>query len=561
MKDLRSWLLILISPCVTVIAFPYLLNDSVNLSKFLVLGIFSCGLLALLVRNRTSLNLHKHRVPLISVGTFVMALLVPMLFSGSPFELQLYGTYGRNTGFLTALFFIIVFISALTLSHETVIKRITFGLILAGSFEALYAALQVINADPINWRNREGWIFGTFFNPNFLSAFLGIVFSAILVVLFTWNLGNGIKLVLLLEALLLMFVIFKSGSVQGMFIALTSATILVFLYTRKLFANKFLNYGYISLVSISVATIFMGFLQKGPLKSLVYQESITFRGDYWRAGWKMFTQHPITGVGLDSFGDWYSYYRTSIAATRHGPDIVTNSAHNIFLDYAASGGILLLFSYMFLNLLVIRKILEVTKCGREIDGKFWVIAIGWIGFTLQSMISVNSIGLSIWGWLFAGLIIGYEKKITVLPHEPNVGTAHKGSKKPKKIKAGKPSSGGYFVLILGLLAGLLISLPPFLGDMRWKSALGSGDAEKLASSIVAWPKNSYRFERTAAAYLDNGAADISLIIVRNSLEFNSRSFDTWRLLAKNTQASQAERDAAIEKMKSLDPMNNEIESK
>ena len=360
-KDIRSWLLVLVSPCVSVIAFPEILNDGANLAKFLVLGIFSCGLLALLISNRRSLNLHKYRLPLISVGLFAVSLLNPILFSGSPIELQLYGTYGRNTGLLTHIFLLIVFVSALTLSKEINIKRAISSLIIAGSFETFYAILQIMKADPISWGNRDGWIFGTFFNPNFLSAFLGIASSSILLVILTWNLNIGLKILLLADALLMIFVIIKSESVQGIFTFVASIAVVIFLYIRKFFDSKYLSYGYVLFVGISIFIAILGLLQKGPLRTYLYQESISFRGDYWKAAFKAFTHNPITGVGLDSFGNWYSFYRSSIAATRHGPDIVTNSAHNIFLDYAASGGIFLLCSYLLLCFLVIRSIIVIAR--------------------------------------------------------------------------------------------------------------------------------------------------------------------------------------------------------
>jgi O-antigen ligase len=89
-----------------------------------------------------------------------------------------------------------------------------------------------------------------------------------------------------------------------------------------------------------------GFLQKGPLSTLLYQDSITYRGDYWRAGIRMISEHPLFGVGFDSFGDYYFRYRDLTSATRRGPLIYTNSAHNYFIDFAANGGLFYLLLYL-----------------------------------------------------------------------------------------------------------------------------------------------------------------------------------------------------------------------
>jgi O-antigen ligase len=40
----------------------------------------------------------------------------------------------------------------------------------------------------------------------------------------------------------------------------------------------------------------LGMLQKGPLVSLLYKDSVSVRGYYWRAGIEMFKDSPLTGV-------------------------------------------------------------------------------------------------------------------------------------------------------------------------------------------------------------------------------------------------------------------------
>jgi O-antigen ligase len=58
-------------------------------------------------------------------------------------------------------------------------------------------------------------------------------------------------------------------------------------------------------------------------------------------------EHPLTGVGMDSYGDWYRRARSENAATvLPGPKTITNAAHNVVIDFFAFGGWPLLLAYL-----------------------------------------------------------------------------------------------------------------------------------------------------------------------------------------------------------------------
>jgi len=62
--------------------------------------------------------------------------------------------------------------------------------------------------------------------------------------------------------------------------------------------------------------------------------SITGRLDGWRYGWKMVEDHPITGVGLDTFETPKVYYHYADSGDSH-PHV----AHNAYIQIAAEAGI------------------------------------------------------------------------------------------------------------------------------------------------------------------------------------------------------------------------------
>ena len=86
----------------------------------------------------------------------------------------------------------------------------------------------------------------------------------------------------------------------------------------------------------------------GPLAPLLFKGTLAIRGDYWRAGFSMAKDHLLTGVGPDQFGTWYRFYRHQEALTRVNAEVVTNSAHNGYLDFAANLGIIALITYLVL---------------------------------------------------------------------------------------------------------------------------------------------------------------------------------------------------------------------
>jgi O-antigen ligase len=554
MKDQRSRLLILLGPLVSIAALPGLMIDTTNLIKLLLLGIFAGGLSVYLFTNRAWLKDKGLKLILILIGIFFIAMFIPLLLSGAPFELQFYGSYGRNTGFLTYFLLILVLLAALVNSTENLMHRIAKGIIYTGTFETAYTFLQYFKIDPIKWNNADGWLFGTLINPNFLSAFLGISCVAIFAFLTDRRTKSSTKVWLIIQLLATIFIIVKSQSVQGLAITLVGIAALIFLWLQKKFKSRIVNFGYLGIILFGSLVSILGFLQKGPVKQLLYQESISFRGDYWQAGWQMFVHHPLTGVGLDSYGNWYLQYRSLVAATRRGPEVTSTAAHNLFLDFAANGGVLLLLAYVAINIAVLISIVRVFRRSADVGIGFLSISVAWVAYLAQSVISINYIALAVWGWLFAGLIIGYERlgsREIIATQEVMAKKSPKAAKQMRKqSKAGIGVSG--LALVLGCLVGAVIALPPFIGDIRWKSALGSGDPTKLIASVEAWPRNSYRFNTTAKGYENNGEVTEALQVSLSSVAYDPRSFDSWRLIYNYPNSSVEQKTLALTEMKELD---------
>ena len=144
----------------------------------------------------------------------------------------------------------------------------------------------------------------------------------------------------------------------------------------------------------------MGMLNQGPLKSFFYKASVTYRGDYWRAGVRMFKDHPWFGVGLDRYGAYFRHYRDATQALRRGPDIVSNAAHDVPIQLAATGGIFVLIAFLAITgfiawrgVVALRNTAGVTQI---VVASFFG---AWVTYEAQSLISIDNVGIAIWGWL------------------------------------------------------------------------------------------------------------------------------------------------------------------
>ena len=153
-----------------------------------------------------------------------------------------------------------------------------------------------------------------------------------------------------------------------------------------------------------------GMLQVGPLKDYLYKPSVSVRGFYWRAGLEMFRDNLLFGVGIDRYGSYFKEYREVEYPLNYGFDLTSTNAHNTPIQFFATGGLLVGLSYLILVLMIayigIKGIRNSKGSDRLILGSFFA---GWLAFQAQSLISIDNIGISIWGWFLGGIIVALSK--------------------------------------------------------------------------------------------------------------------------------------------------------
>ena len=533
----------------TLVVTPWLSLDPINLPKFLILG--TCGFAALgnLAPYLKRMINSEARLLVYLVLLFLLSLSVVFLLSGSGTWSQVYGAYGRNTGLLAYVGLALMLIAVVFVSNLSFSKRLIWALIFTGMANAVYGFIQWSGNDPVNWSNPYDPIVGTLGNPNFVSAHLGISGLASLALVLESSRSLVSRLILIVNVGLSLFVIFQSSSSQGLLVFALGATLIFysrFLSTLHLAVRS----GYWLLVLAGSVVGTLGISNKGPLASLLYQDSVTYRGDYWRAGWKMTLDNPLFGVGLDSYGNWYRFARTEAAALRRGPDVISNSAHNVFLDISSNGGFLLLTTYLLILGLIFRSAIRVLKKSRNFDAVGVGLVSAWVAYVIQSVISINQLGLAIWGWVLGGAIIGYDL-YRDRPDAPRLSV--KKGRRPEQVPAAVVLTG-----TLGVVIGFVVSLWPLAQDISFRSALKSSDGAKIEAAAKQFPRNNYYYIYSAQILQENKIEDKALDLTRLAIASNPRDFAAWKLLAANPKISESEKAAAIAKMRELDPFNNTL---
>ena len=553
-----SLLILVGAPLTTLFLVTNTVTDPVNATKMLIAG----GLGFALFFNFLSFNLRtnfKVFMPLVlSVIIFIAAAINSVIQSQSPLAQNLYGAFGRNTGLITYLLLSFIALGALNLRENQNFKKIIWGLQFAGIINVLYCAWVLAFGDFISWNNPYGNILGFFGNPDFISAFLGIFISSLVAYSFeggqSWKYRAGAAVL----GLIAFYEVHRSHAIQGIVVTVAGIGIVGFYAVRSKFESKMVSWGYLLLsIAFGVLAVF-GTLQKGPL-SFVYKRSVSLRGSYWKTAINMGTGHPFSGVGMDSYGDWYRRSRPPIALIdTPGISVTSNASHNVILDFFAYGGWPLLLSYLAILIIGGMAIIKITLRKKKYDGVFVAMATAWACYQLQSIISINQVGLAIWGWLLTGALVAYEFATRTSTTRTEESSSHRGR---VKTRSSTEVISPQLVAGLGIVVGLIIACPPVSADAKWKSALESKNANKVMEALkpsYLSPSDSQRFAQATQLFASSNLPSQAHQIALDAVAFNPDSFDNWRNIYFLSNSTADEKAKAVENLKRLDPLNPDV---
>jgi len=530
-------LIIWIVAVTTVAATPNINKDALIIPKVTVLFLGTLLLLSY-VRSLLKFNNYVGMIKLLGLISVLMLLQLSlaMVVSNSPIEQQIFGRTGRGLGLITWGSMIILCILSATSINEARSKKLLSGLGLSGAFALLYSIFQSYGLDFFPWDSKTNGVIGTLGNPNFVSSFSSMISLPLLVYVTSKVKAKKTKtLVNTWTLILLIFAINRAESTQG-YITVTLAFITFFLIYIW-YKNKYIFFGSLCTFTAGVIFTIAGALNSGPLSKHLYKVSVQSRGEFWSSALEVANTHPLFGVGLDSFGDYFLKYRKTAVINEY-----TDSAHNYFLDYAANMG----YIFMLLNIsLIVLTFFSFIKLQRKLsrfDSFTASLFCAYIVFLAQSLISPISIPLILWGFIISGSIIGLASI-----EEPSNQTAI--DKKNVHLNI-------FSVVIL--LFGILVIFPYVNTDRLQLQAMNNGDGDLAIKVAKMYPESVVRYSVLSRALLESGLANPALDLARSAVDFNPNSPALWALIVINQSAPISERKAAYQILLKLDPLNEEL---
>ena len=378
------------------------LEDPINLPKMFVLVLFGAIVLGLSVPallNFRNITNKGQQVSLAVIGIFFICLTIATIATDVSYT-AIYGEFHRNNGFLSyAAMTVLMTASTVAFNLKSSDKFLKYfsiaSLLITG-----YGLFQVIGKDPIDWVAEYSPVITTLGNPNFTSGFLGLSGIATFYY-FLQNKNRSTKSIYGFAFVLNIFILAKTGSIQGFF-GLAVGVLVVMLVNLWIFNKRI---GQISLIAVAISgtPIALAVLNIGPLASKLYQGTLRNRLDYWHAALGMFKEHPIFGVGIDRFGE---YYRQYAAQNQVIQGQITDNAHSIYMQLLATGGLVLIVPYLLLVSLITYRGFRLLINSKG-DTKLQVSAVFgiWLGTIIINLVTVDNLGVGVWFWISGGVLL------------------------------------------------------------------------------------------------------------------------------------------------------------
>jgi O-antigen ligase len=533
---------------------PWLTVDPINVPKLAIIAVGGFMCLGAVLVHREILSQRSYRPIFLFALAFLIDLLLVFFLAGTNPNQEFFGTYGRSTGLLAYISLCLLLVAAAVSYSDESVERIKRGFLAAGVISIFYGLIQASGLDPIGWANQYSPVFGFLGNPNFQSSFLGLTAVLALALLLGCFKNSPLLFGYAIYQLFALYVIYRTDSQQGLLVYAGGAGVIFVLWIRTSRLKVLAIPAYVVSV-LGFIMVALGSLNSGPLASLLSKESVTYRGDYWRAGITMGLDHPVFGVGLDSYGDWYRRARTIEATLRRGPEVTSNAAHNVVIDFFANGGFPLAIIYLSLLILVLRSCYLVIKRTATYNPIFVGLVAVWCTYQAQSIISLNQLGLAVWGWIISGLIIGYEinTRDSGTNHESNL-TLRKGKTAFAKNKQELPTEK-LVGIIVGAVVGVAFVMPAVLVSSEHKSVSESGSYNRILDLAYQWPMEPFRMAQVAIVLGDNKFEEEALSVITDATKKFPNDFKLWELLTKSPKATEEQKNEALLQMKRLDPLN------
>ena len=198
----------------------------------------------------------------------------------------------------------------------------------------------------------------------------------------------------------------------------------------------------------------------------------------------MFLEHPIFGVGIDRYGSYFKEYREPGYPLIYGNAITSTNAHNVVIQNFATGGLFLGFAYLFLCGIVIYSSFKLIRSqNTSVQREIICLSAIWLGYFAQSLISIDFIGLSIWGWVFGSTLIGLYIRNSIINLQSSKADF---TNKKKILNNGRiPASSILFSGLVTIVTLVPSSIMLFNANQSWKLIVSNPESNPRQTAEYA----------------------------------------------------------------------------
>ena len=520
-------------------------SELFELNKITVTYILAAVILGAWITKAVSeQNLSIKKTPLdIFLALFLLVSILSTIFS-MDWHISLFGYYGRfNGGLISTITYIFLYYALVTHFDKTkIIRLLTIGFA-TSVVVAIYANLQhpnpIFRAEDGSFRgidagywdiNAENRAFSFIGQPNWLAAYLSIFFFV--GVSFLINVKKGWQKFLLLISLSIIFLGFNFAYSRGGTLGFAAGFLVfsLFLFVRKptlwekiktklgiiqkSMRTPSLEKTWLWLSALLVVIVLVNFFFSNAFTKRgidLYLESpnitqLEIEGEgtsqirfiVWKGSIDIFKNNPILGTGVETFALSYYQHRPPEHNQTREWDFLYNKAHNEYINYLATTGILGTVTYLLIiiafSLIMIRWLYDNPDSG----DRFLMIGVfaGYVSYLIQNIFGFSVVIISILFFLIPGSFF-------ILKDEDKLKERVLLSKKFFRFTKSDTSKIITFGLTLILTLSLVISVINFwVADYYFAKGLGGSTGTEVINSL----QNAVRLRPDEPLYLSELAA-------------------------------------------------------
>lgn len=363
----------------TLFLFTPLLFTFFNSELFELPKMYFVYLITIIIVTLHLINWIRNQTPLFQKSFLDIPLILFLIsqiictFNSIDIHTSIYGYYSRlNGGLLSIISYLLLYWTLIPYLDDKFKSKIINFFLFSGFLVAIFGILEHFGIDKNLWvQDVQSRVFSTLGQPNWLAAYLVILLPFSLYKFLESKIFIYKTYFLFLTCcfyLGLLFTKSKSGIIAGL---ISLAIFFIF----NFFQNK--KYRQPLIIVFSLLIIF-SLLINSPIKDKIFFTqpnqstdgidgqtftlNITPSGDIrkivWKGSFELFKKFPILGTGVETFA--YSYYWTR--PVEHNLtsewDFLYNKAHNEYLNYLSTTGLIGFITYLLIIIFVSTKLIK-----------------------------------------------------------------------------------------------------------------------------------------------------------------------------------------------------------